>query len=184
MENSWFKNIKNVKKCERIKFPTLTKYSDSFITSLPIYYNVLDERIDLTGMTGMVIDDEQSNIQIRLDDDKYKEDLYHIDNCVTFSFPEDKEYENLTVEVIDPGGFICPECGSKEAGEHMMASKEPLTEKNKKDPWASILQQTECASCKNIIPDHLGDRWDNMSIEEAQKEWKEIYRKTSRFQKL
>ncbi len=49
--------------------------------------------------------------------------------------------------------------------------------KNKKDPWASILQQTECASCKNIIPDHLGDRWDNMSIEEAQKEWKEIYRK-------
>ena len=26
--------------------------------------------------------------------------------------------------------FICPECGSKEAGEHMMVSKEPLTEKN------------------------------------------------------
>ena len=73
--NKLFKNIKNVKKCERIKFPTLTKYSDSFITTLPIYYNVLDERIDLTGMTGMVIDDEQSNIQIRLDDDKYKEDL-------------------------------------------------------------------------------------------------------------
>ena len=80
--------------------------------------------------------------------------------------------------------FICPECGSKEAGNHMMVSREPPTEKNKKDPWASILQQTECASCKNIIPDHLGDRWDNMSIEEAQKEWKETYRKTSRFQKL
>ena len=84
---------------------------------------------------------------------------------------------------MDEDDFICPECGSKEAGEHMMVSKEPLTEKNKKDPWASILQQTECASCKNIIPDHLGDRWDNMSIEEAQKEWKEIYRKTSRHQK-
>ena len=74
-----FKNIKDVKKCERIKFPTLIKYSgDTFITTLPIYYSVLDERIDLTGMTGMVIDDEQSNIQIRLDDDKYKELLNEI----------------------------------------------------------------------------------------------------------
>ena len=80
--------------------------------------------------------------------------------------------------------FICPECGSKEAGEQMMVSKEPPTGKSKKDPWASVLQQTECASCKIIIPDHLGDRWNNISIEEAQKEWKEIYRKTSRFQKL
>ena len=80
--------------------------------------------------------------------------------------------------------FICPECGSKEAGEHIMVSKEPPTGKSKDDPWASILQQTECASCKMIIPDHLADRWDNMSIEEAQKEWKEIYRKTNRFQKF
>ena len=80
--------------------------------------------------------------------------------------------------------FICPECGSKEPREQMMVSKEPPTGKSKKDPWASVLQQTECASCKMIIPDHLGDRWDNISIEEAQKEWKEIYRKTSRYQKL
>ena len=179
-----FKNIKDVKKCERIKFPTLIKYSgDTFITTLPIYYSVLDERIDLAGMTGMVIDDEQSNIQIRLDDDKYKEDLYHIDNCVTFSFPKDKEHENLKVEVIDSGGFICPECGSKDAKEGMMISKSQPTGKNF-DPWAVVLQQSECASCKMIIPDHLGDRWDNMSIEEAQKEWKKNYRKTSRFQKF
>ena len=80
--------------------------------------------------------------------------------------------------------FICPECGSKEPGDHMMVSREPPTGKGKEDPWASVLQQTECASCKNVIPDHLGDRWDNMSIEESQKEWKEIYRKTSRFQKF
>ena len=93
--NKLFKNIKEVKKCERIKFPTLIKYKgDSFITTRPIYYNILEERFDLAGMTGMVIDDEQSNIQIRLDDDKYKKDLYDIDNCVTFSFPKDKEYEN------------------------------------------------------------------------------------------
>ena len=178
-----FKNIKDVKKCERIKFPTLIKYSgDTFITTLPIYYSVLDERIDLTGMTGMVIDDEQSNIQIRLDDNKYEKELYP-DNAVGFSFPEDKKYEDLKVEVIDPGGFICPECGSKDAKEGMMISKSQPTGKNF-DPWAVVLQQSECASCKMIIPDHLGDRWDNMSIEEAQKEWKKDYRKTSRFQKF
>jgi hypothetical protein len=79
--------------------------------------------------------------------------------------------------------FICPECGSKEAKEHMMVSREQPTGKSKKDPWASVLQQTECASCKNIIPDHLGERWDNMSIEAAQKEWKEIYRKKNHLQR-
>ncbi len=181
--NKLFKNIKDVKKCERIKFPTLTKCSDSFIITLPIYYNILEERIDLTGMTGMVIDDKQSNIQISLDDNKYKEDLYYIDNCVTFSFPKDKEYENLTVEVIDPGGFICPECGSNDAKEGMMISKSQPTGKNF-DPWQVVTQQSECASCKMAIPDHLGYRWNNMSIEKAQKEWKKIYRKTSRFQKF
>ena len=180
--NKLFKNIKNVKKCERIKFPTLTKYSDSFITTLPIYYNVLDERIDLTGMTGMVIDDEQSNIQIELDDNKYEKDLYPF-NAVGFSFPEDKEYENLTVEVIDPGGFICPECGSKDAYTGLCISKPQPTGKNF-DPWQVVTQQSECESCKMAIPDHLGYRWNNMSIEKAQKEWKKIYRKTSRFQKF
>jgi len=179
-----FKNIKDVKKCEKIKFPTLIKYSgDTFITTQPIYYKIIEERIDLTGMTGMVIDDEQSNIQIELDDDKYKEDLYYFDNCVTFSFPKDKEYENLEVEVIDPGGFICPECGSKYAKTGTCISKPQPTGKNF-DPWQVVTQQSECASCKTIIPDHLGERWDNMSIEEAQKEWKKDYRKRSRYQKL
>ena len=181
--NKLFKNIKDVKKCERIKFPTLIKYSgDTFITTLPIYYNVLDERIDLTGMTGMVIDDEQSNIQIRLDDNKYEKELCP-DNAVGFSFPKDKEYENLTVEVIDPGGFICPECGSKDAYTGLCISKPQPTGKNF-DPWQVVTQQSECASCKMAIPDHLGYRWNNMSIEKAQKEWKKIYRKTSRFQKF
>jgi hypothetical protein len=131
-------------------------------------------------MTGMVIDDKQSNIQIELDDDKYKEDLYYFDNCVTFSFPKDKEYENLKVEVIDPGGFICPECDSRDVKEEVMISRPQPTGKS---PWEGILQQMECASCKMIIPAHLGERWDNMSIEEAQKEWKKNYRKTSRYQK-
>ena len=77
--------------------------------------------------------------------------------------------------------FICPECGSKEYENQIFVSKEPTKEKNK-DPWASVLQQMKCSSCKKIIPAHLGERWDNISIEYAQKEWKELYRKTNHLQ--
>ena len=80
--------------------------------------------------------------------------------------------------------FICPECGSKEARMQAMVSRPTPTGKKNEDPWASVLQEIECASCKMIIPAHLGDRWNNMSVEAAQKEWKELYRKTSRFQKF
>ncbi len=80
--------------------------------------------------------------------------------------------------------FICPECGSKEAGMQAMVSRSMPTGEKNEDPWASVLQDIECASCKMIIPVHLGERWDNISIKEAQKEWKELYRKTSRFQKF
>ena len=80
--------------------------------------------------------------------------------------------------------FICPECGSKEAGMQSMVSRPTPTGKKNEDPWACVLQDIECASCKMIIPDHLGERWDNISIEEAQKEWKKDYRKRSRFQKF
>ena len=54
--------------------------------------------------------------------------------------------------------FICPECGSKDAYTGMCISKSQPSEKNR-DPWAGVLQQSECASCKMIIPDHLGERW-------------------------
>ena len=161
------KIIKNLKKEERIKFPKF---------SYKVYEN---ESLDLTGMTGMVIDDEQSNITIELDDEKYKETLYP-NNCVGFSLPE---HENLLVEVIDPGGFICPECGSKESGEEIFMSKEPLAGKNK-NPWASVLQQIECNDCKMIIPNHLAKRWDNLSIEKAKEEWVKLYRKGSKKQKF
>ena len=154
------KLIKNLKKEERIKFPKF---------SYKVYEN---ESLDLTGMTGMVIDDEQSNITIELDDEKYKETLYP-DNCVGLPSPEHK---NLLVEVIDPGGFICPECGSNEYSEGAFISREPPMKKSK-NPWDGVLQTIKCASCKKTIPAHLGKRWDKMSIDEAKKEWKNTYKK-------
>ena len=44
------------------------------------------------------------------------------------------------------GEFICPKCGSKEAREHMMVSREPPTEKTRK-----ILGQVFCSKL-NVHP--------------------------------
>ena len=79
--------------------------------------------------------------------------------------------------------FICPECGSKKAGMQSMVSRPTPTGEKNEDPWASILQDIECLSCKKIIPAHLAELWDDISIEEAKKEWRELYRKTSHLQK-
>jgi len=94
---------------------------------------------------------------------------------------EDFNYELEEEEKIKE--FICPECGSKESGEEMMLSKTPPIEKSK-NPWDSVMQQTECNECKMIIPNHLGERWDGISYEKAKNEWKNFYKKESKKQKF
>jgi len=39
------------------------------------------------------------------------------------------------------------------------------------------LQIIVCATCKNEIPSHLGERWNNISFQEAQQEWKLKFKK-------
>lgn len=70
------------------------------------------------------------------------------------------------------GPFICPECGSLEGGVHMLV--EPIH--NPTDPWTSVLQIDICAACGSEIPVHLAERWDGVSIEDARREWREIYK--------
>ena len=80
--------------------------------------------------------------------------------------------------------FICPECSSQDEPNELFISKEPILGASyKKDPWGSVLQQMECISCNMIIPAHLGERWNNISIEQAQQEWKTIYKKNNKKQK-
>ena len=69
--------------------------------------------------------------------------------------------------------FICPECNSKEYKSHLFVSTIP----DPNDPWSNILQQFECANCENYIPAHLGERWNDISFDEAKKQWLEIYKK-------
>jgi hypothetical protein len=71
--------------------------------------------------------------------------------------------------------FICPECGSTEASSLLMVS----TTFDPRDPWSSVLQRITCAKCDYVIPAHLGERWNNISIEDAQQEWQKEYRETA-----
>ena len=81
--------------------------------------------------------------------------------------------------------FICPECGSQDEPDELFVSKEPiLGASDKKNSWDSVLQQMECISCNMVIPAHLGERWNNISIEQAQQEWKAIYKKNNKKQKI
>ena len=70
------------------------------------------------------------------------------------------------------GVFICPECGSTEACGFTMVEGALLPD----DPWSWVLQIAHCANCSREIPAHLGDRRGGISIEEAQREWRSVYR--------
>lgn len=73
------------------------------------------------------------------------------------------------------GDFICPECGSTEASTYEMVS----TDYDSQDPWSGVLQRITCAKCDFVIPAHLAERWDEMSVEDARQEWQAEYRETA-----
>ena len=64
--------------------------------------------------------------------------------------------------------FICPNCNSKEILDQKFVS---IDKTNSEDPWSSIAQIIKCAGCKKNIPAHLGERWDNISFEQAKIEF-------------
>ncbi len=68
--------------------------------------------------------------------------------------------------------FICPECSSIEYKSHLYVSTYP----DPNDPWSNILQTYECARCEKYIPAHLAERWNNITLKEAKKEWEDVYR--------
>jgi hypothetical protein len=70
--------------------------------------------------------------------------------------------------------FLCPECGSLNAAIVQMIETVP----DDADPWSGILKTVSCSDCNSIIPAHLAERWDRITIDEARCEWRKIYRNT------
>jgi len=79
--------------------------------------------------------------------------------------------------------FICPECGSNNEGDRLLLNKE-ISDNENKDPWSSVLEQISCGDCGSVIPAHLAERWDNLSVDAAKKEWLQVYKKGNKKQKI
>ena len=74
--------------------------------------------------------------------------------------------------------FKCPECGATEIRSHLCVSTDWSTGSKATSPWSYVLQQLCCAQCDSYIPSHLGERWNDITYEDAKKEWLLKYKKT------
>ena len=73
--------------------------------------------------------------------------------------------------------FKCPECGTSKVASSLCVSTDWSITGNASGPWSYVLQQIHCANCDEYIPSHLGERWDNISFEDATSEWQKKYKK-------
>ena len=69
--------------------------------------------------------------------------------------------------------FICPNCYGQSATSYMSVS--PELGEGPPSPWKAILQRIKCDDCCYIIPAHLGERWNDLSLEDARRQWFEVY---------
>jgi hypothetical protein len=75
--------------------------------------------------------------------------------------------------VREPVNFLCPECGGTEIANQLSVE----TAYDPKVPWSHVLRVLICRSCRFEIPAHRGERWNDLGVEDARREWREIYRK-------
>lgn len=61
--------------------------------------------------------------------------------------------------------FLCPECGS--------ARRQPYVPHENGNRTG---RRYVCANCQLEVPVHLAERWGGISIADAAKEWREVYR--------
>jgi transcription elongation factor Elf1 len=64
--------------------------------------------------------------------------------------------------------FLCPECGSQEL--------EPNSLGEASKHGTGMRRGYLCAECHLEIPAQLAERWGDISVEDARKEWREVYR--------
>ena len=73
--------------------------------------------------------------------------------------------------------FKCPECGSNKIGSNICVSTDWSVTGEVTTPWSFVLQQICCGNCDTYIPAHIGERWNDITYEEAKTDWIKIYKK-------
>ena len=65
-------------------------------------------------------------------------------------------------------GFKCPECGGKSVeGQKLASCSSP-------EGGEFPMHFSTCLKCKSEIPDHIGFRWEKMTVAQAKEEWEEF----------
>lgn len=70
--------------------------------------------------------------------------------------------------------FVCTECGSFEGSTRLQ-----LAPSDAHGAWSGIVNAIRCARCGYTIPVHLGERWNDITIEQAREQWLRIFRPTA-----
>ena len=76
------------------------------------------------------------------------------------------KYNNLTQEMSKD--FKCPECGGKSVEEQKLASC------SSPEGGEFPMHFSICLKCKSEIPDHIGFRWEKMTVAQAKEEWEDF----------
>lgn len=71
----------------------------------------------------------------------------------------------------DTNFFLCPECNS-----HKVKEKFNYKNKTGDELYSSVIYEIQCGSCFMDIPGHLGERLNNITLDEAKKQWINIYK--------
>ena len=72
---------------------------------------------------------------------------------------------------LEQNKFNCPECGSENVKENFRYKS-----KSGDNLYSSVLHEIQCGSCFMDIPGHLGERLNNISIDQAKNEWINRYK--------
>ena len=72
---------------------------------------------------------------------------------------------------LNPNRFMCPECGSENIQENFHYQKNLRT-----GFYSNVLHEIQCGSCFMDIPVYLGQRLNNISMQEAKNEWVNKYK--------
>ena len=74
--------------------------------------------------------------------------------------------------------FVCPNCGSSKCSRWAFISPVPFDDSDERafSLWNVVQQTRTCGECGTAIPAHLAERWEGMTVEEAEEEWVRFYR--------
>ncbi len=79
---------------------------------------------------------------------------------------------------MDPGHFLCPECGCETATQRIKHQLDPMPSPADvtENPWLGVLEELVCSGCGFHVPSYLGELWDNLTAVRARDEWRRYYR--------